>query len=316
MTSTKKIEIEKISTLKGHDGAVYALEKSPELNKFFSGSGDKIVAEWDLETNEPAKALVNVGAVVYSIKYIEEKNILLIGTSAGAIHVVDLTSRKETRNIAFHQSSIFNIQYSPLHKKIFAASGDGSVTFWSSDDFTMLYTVKLCKEKVRGLSVNLSQTVLAVACGDGTIRLLDIASMKEFLSIEAHQLSANTVCFHPDNNYLLSGGRDAHIKIWSTSDFSLIKSIPAHNYAVYAFSFSPDKKYIASASRDKTVKIWDSETFHILQRIDKEKNDGHLNSVNNVLWLENGVLLSTGDDRSVCAWKVQAPSGSSPKEKE
>src|SRR5436189_4310613 len=103
MTSVKKIEIEKVITLKGHDGAVYALEKSPEPNKFFSGSGDKIVAEWDLEKSEPAKALVNVGAIVYSIKYVEEKNILLIGTSAGAIHVVDLSSSKETRNIAFYQ---------------------------------------------------------------------------------------------------------------------------------------------------------------------------------------------------------------------
>jgi WD40 repeat protein len=176
---------------------------------------------------------------------------------------------------------------------------------WSLDGLTLLYDLKLCNEKVRGLALNGDHTVLAVACGDGTIRLFDVLSMREFHRIEAHSLSVNGICFHPHGNYLLSGGKDAHIKIWSTDDFSLIKSIPAHNYAVYAFSFSPDLKLFASASRDKTLKIWDATTFEILQRIDKEKYGGHLNSVNNVLWMENGFLVSTGDDRSICVWKVQ-----------
>jgi WD repeat-containing protein 61 len=94
------------------------------------------------------------------------------------------------------------------------------------------------------------------------------------------------------------------LNIWSTDSFSLFKSIPAHNYAIYAISFSPDKKYFATSSRDKTVKIWDAETFEVLVRLDKEKFQGHLNSVNKVLWMENNILLSCGDDRSILAWET------------
>src|SRR5262245_40063257 len=119
------LEVQKLNTLRGHEGAVYALEESPDTNKFFSGSGDRIVAEWDVSTMAPARALVNVGAIVYAICYVKEKNELLIGTSAGSIHVVDLTSRKEIRHIALEKGPIFSIRYSAAHQKIYASSGEG-----------------------------------------------------------------------------------------------------------------------------------------------------------------------------------------------
>jgi WD40 repeat protein len=69
--------------------------------------------------------------------------------------------------------------------------------------------------------------------------------------------------------------------------------------------YSPNKKYIATASRDKTVKIWDAENLKVLARIDKEKNEGHVNSVNTLQWMSDEVLLTAGDDRSIIAWKVE-----------
>jgi WD40 repeat protein len=103
---------------------------------------------------------------------------------------------------------------------------------------------------------------------------------------------------------MISGGRDAYLKIWSMDNFSLLQSIPAHNYAIYSISFSPDRKYFATASRDKTVKIWNADTFEVLVRLDKENFEGHKNSVNKVLWMENNFLISAGDDRAIIIWEV------------
>lgn len=81
---------------------------------------------------------------------LKEKNELLIGTSE-FIHVVDLNTRKETRNIAFHKSPVFNIQYSFSQGKVFVATGEGNISVWSLDDFTLLYNISLCKEKYGAL---------------------------------------------------------------------------------------------------------------------------------------------------------------------
>src|ERR1043165_9931789 len=126
----QNISIKRTHQYVGHDGAIYALEQAPDENKFFSGSGDKLVAEWNIENDEPERALVNVGAIVYSLRYIKEKNQLLIGTSAGAVHIIDLATRAEIRNIAFHKSPVFNIQYSATNQKIYLATGEGNLSIW------------------------------------------------------------------------------------------------------------------------------------------------------------------------------------------
>jgi WD40 repeat protein len=58
----------------------------------------------------------------------------------------------------------------------------------------------------------------------------------------------------------------------------------------------------ATASRDKTLKIWDVATQEIIQRIE-QTNEGHLNSVNTLLWMDDNTLVSAGDDRSINIWR-------------
>jgi WD40 repeat protein len=300
----QSIPVKKAHTLLGHEGAVYALEKSSFPGKFFSGSSDGFVAEWTIGSSEQPKALINVGTIVYALRYVSEKDIMLIGTSSGSLHIVDLNTRQEIKNIIHHRLAIFDIQYSIINNQFYTSSGDGSIATWSLEDFSLLGSIPLCKEKVRQMALNKDETTLAVACGDATIRLFDTKSMREFENFIAHQSSVNSLAFHPEEKVMISGGRDAHLKIWSTDNFSLLQSIPAHNYAIYSISFSPDKKYFATASRDKTVKIWNADTLEILVRLDKENFEGHKNSVNKVLWMENNFLISAGDDRSIIIWGI------------
>jgi WD40 repeat protein len=95
------------------------------------------------------------------------------------------------------------------------------------------------------------------------------------------------------------------LNIWQVGSYEIIKSIPAHNWAIYDIAYSPNSNLFATASRDKTLKIWDSKTFQLLKVINKEKYDGHLNSVNKLIWSTyNNYLISAGDDRSIIIWDI------------
>ena len=297
----------KKSQLTGHTGAVYALENSLDENKFFSGSSDCIVAEWDLANPEAGQMLANVPHIIYSLKLIPGKKILLTGQSAGGIHVIDLLTRKEIRLLQYHQSAVFDITFSETYNFLFSVAGDGTFSVSTLDGFSLIKTIKLADEKLRSISVHPLQNEIAIGCGDGSICIIELPSLVQKKRWLAHQskFSVNTVQYTPDGNFLLSGSRDAHLNIFDVkNNYELVKSIPAHNYAVYSIVFSPDKKYFATASRDKTVKIWDAENFDVLKRLDKEKSNGHLNSVNTLLW-KNDYLISGSDDRSIIIWEVK-----------
>ena len=86
--------------------------------------------------------------------------------------------------------------------------------------------------------------------------------------------------FSTDGKSLLTGGRDGYLNIWQVGNYKIIKSIPANEWAIYDIAYSHNSNLFATARRYKIIKIWDSKTFEILKVINKEKNGGHLNSVN------------------------------------
>jgi WD repeat-containing protein 61 len=296
---------EKSIELTGHEGSVYTLEHGPEPEIIFSGGSDKLVSAWNINALEDVKGIVNVGSVIYALKFIREKNLLLIGVSGGGMHVVDLQQKKETRFLIHHQQGIFDIQYSLKNNRVYTASAEGTITSWTLDTLLPLKTLQLCKEKVRAIAIEKQQEILVAACGDGTIRIVDAVQFNEISQVKAHESSVNCIAFHPDGKRLISGGKDAYLRIWDFEDFELMQSIPAHNYAIYSIAFSAGQNIFATASRDKTVKIWDAETCSFLIRLDNEKSGGHNHSVNKLLWLEDGMLMSTGDDRRIIGWKVR-----------
>lgn len=292
-------------TLSAHSGAVYALETGRTPGEFYSGGSDRIVSRWDLSADAPPAGLVNVGSIIYSMRYLPSFELLIIGLSSGLFHVVSLREQKELKLLSHHSDGIFEMVYSEKHQLLYLCSGDGSVSAWSVPDFEMQASIKLCDEKVRGISLDTDQNILAAACGDGSVRIFHADKLHLMHRLFAHNLSANCVCFHPDGNFLLSGGRDAMLRLWNTSNFEMIREIPAHNYAIYSISFSPDKKFFATGSRDKTVKIWNSTNAEFVFRADREKSGGHSHSVNRVLWTNyENTLLSAGDDRNILAWKI------------
>ena len=306
-TILEKIQIEKIGQFIGHGGAIFSLEPAHD-HHFYSGSGDNLVVEWNIKDQKQNKVVAKLPAKAMALKYIPDRNLLLVGQSLGGIHVIDLNKNEEIRLLQLHRQSIYDIQYLPEKECFWALAGDGMFSVWSINDFSLITALKLCDKKIRNIDFNIILNEAAIGCGDGTIRTFDFETFVERRILKGHvdDFSVNTVRYHPNGKYLLSGSRDAYLNVWDIeNDYALIHHIPAHNYAIYSIVFSPDKKFFATGSRDKTIKIWDGENFELLLRIDKSKHEGHTHSVNKLLWSDfNNYLISTGDDRTIMVWEI------------
>lgn len=301
-----KIDIKNIAVLSGHSGCVYAMDKGLSESTVFTGGSDKFIVLWNLETLHAEKFVASLPATVYTICHIPEKKLLLAGTTAGNIHIIDLDKKEEIKILQHHTEPVFDIKYSLNTNCFYTAGGDGNFAVCSLDTLSLIKIKKLSTQKVRSIDFNYTTSEIAVACGDCNILIFDLYTLAEKKSFIAHQLAANVVRYSPDGTFLLTGGRDAYLNIWQAANYELVKSIPAHNWAIYDIVYNPDASLFATASRDKTIKIWDVKTFQILKRIRKENFDSHTYSVNKLLWSTyNNYLVSAGDDRMIVVREIK-----------
>lgn len=304
--ANRNIVVKKVAEFIGHQHPVYALIAAPEPGRFFSAGGDKTIVEWNLADPSVGLPIAQFQFTIYCLCLIADKNILLAGTSEGGIHVIGLNTKKEIKYFQLTGEGVFDIQFSLEHQLIVASTSKGNLIFINPDDFKLITTLNLSTEKIRSLAFNSTQPYLYAACSDTNVYVIDIKEKKKIFEFTAHNWACNALVYNTEKDILITASKDAHIRIWGIKrEFELIKNIPAHNYAIYQIAYNPALNIYSTASRDKTIKLWDEE-MDILLRINKEDFEGHSNSVNSVIWLDEHHLVSGGDDRRVILWEVSA----------
>lgn len=291
-----------IARFTGHQGPVYALAAGDDGGTFLSGSGDRRVVRWDLRHPDQGVLLADAGQAVFSL--FRSADLLLIGDEHGGLHLIDPRQGREVQLEQVHRKGIFALAPLP-GGRLACAGGDGTLTLWSVSPSALVLQrrIPLCAEKLRGLSVSPDGAWLAVAGGDGAVRVLDTVDLNERHTLQAHPEGATCVAWHPHKPVLISGGKDGHLRLWhSDRGFALLLDLSAHSGPIYALAGDPAGTQFATASRDKTAKRWAADTFDVLQRLDRTAG-GHTHSVNALAWLGD-VLLTAGDDKRVIAWRT------------
>lgn len=303
-----QVSINPIANLEGLEGSVYTLERTSDSARIYSGSSDRMVVEWNLETMQAEKAVATLPTKAYALKYIDDFNWLVVGNMIGGLHIIDLTAKKEIRLMKLHTKTVFDLKYDAETKRLFSMSADGSFAVWSLPEFEVLHHRTLTHLKVRSFAFRPDMKEAAIGCGDGSIRIINTETYEELIKLEGHEKdhSVNALAYSPTGKHLLSGSRDARLNYWNLKDgYDLFMRIPAHNYAIYSIVFHPTKPLFATCSMDKAIRIW--EDGHMQPKTTMDiTTGGHTNSVNKLLWSDhNDYLISTGDDRTIRVWDVQ-----------
>jgi WD40 repeat protein len=292
----------------GHKGPVYALCNTADNGVFLSGSGDGSVVRWNVHEPGTGTIVAKVGRAIFAMHH-PRPRVAYLGDEDGGLHVIDLGQRREVQLERAHSKGIFAIIHLP-DGRLVAAGGEGEISVWTAKEEGSLSlarqrTIPLTDEKVRGLATSPDGKLLAVACGNGQIHLLDTTDLNEQFTLPGHEIGANSLAWHPSKPVLVSGGKDGHIRLWRTDEeYRALHAFPAHKDAIYHLAFSPDGTKLASAGRDKTAKLWDATTFNPLRRLDRH-HGGHGYSVNAVLWLDDRTVLTSSDDKTIVAWDLQ-----------
>ncbi len=251
--------------LQGHNGSIYNVAFSPDGKRLASGSLDKTIKLWNVETGkEILPRLSEHKRKVYNVIFNPEDSTQLASSSAdGTIRLWNLETSKygEYKTLTGHKGKVYSLSFNQ----------DGNILASSSIDTTIkLWNVKTGKEivppltghksKVYSVSFNpQNKTQLASGSADGSVRLWNLVTGESKI-LSNRDYNVYTVSYSPDGKKLASGSTDGTVHIWNLETGKEFNTLNRHQFSVHSVSFSLDSKTLASGSFDNTIKLWDVAT--------------------------------------------------------
>ena len=153
-----------------------------------SGSFNKTILIWDIETGEELKILKGHDAEVESIAISPNNRRIISGSYDKTIRIWDIETNEKLRTLKGHERDIYCVDIDVSNQYIVSGSEDRTVRVWSIDTGEELKVLKGHKRGVTSVVMSLVCRLIASSSEDRTVRIWDINTGEELKVIKVDTL--------------------------------------------------------------------------------------------------------------------------------
>ncbi|KAF4592439.1 snoRNA binding protein [Ophiocordyceps camponoti-floridani] len=221
------------------------------------------------------------------------------------------TGRRFPPGTGKHTKRVTGIVVDSMNKYIISCSLDGMVKFWDFLTGTLLNQIDWSFKSAPAMCrYHAANGLLAFACGDNSIRIVDMETKKTIREFRGPRDAINDLCFSSDGRWIIGASRDGLIRIWDLPTSHLIDAIRLERPCT-ALSMSSSGEYLAATIENEPgVSIWSNKSLfrHVPTRQISEDDVGQI-SAPTVSGEGNQGLLEGAfeDDESAADDEMAAP---------
>ncbi|MCX6899021.1 MAG: AAA family ATPase [Verrucomicrobia bacterium] len=327
-----------LRTLEGHSGGGLNVSVTSDGRRAVSGSSDKTLRVWDLESGQCLRTLEGHSAIVLRVSVTPDGRRAVSGSWDKTLRVWDLESGQCLRTLEGHSAIVLSVSVTPDGRRAVSGSSDKTLRVWDLESGQCLRTleghsggvlsVSVTPDGRRAVSGNEDKTlrvwdlervghsayvrsvsmtpdgqraVSGSIWPDHTMRVWDLESGQCLRTLEGH-CSWNSVSVTPDGQRAVSGGNDNTLRVWDLESGRCLRTLEGHSDWVNSVSVTPDGRHAVSGSRGHTLRVWDLESRRCLRT-----TEGHSGRVNSVSVTPDGRrAVSVSDDHTPRVWDLRS----------
>lgn len=289
--------------LEGHTAPVSSVDFSADGSLIVSGSWDKTVRVWDVESGTQQAVLEGHTGQVESVAFGADNEHVVSGGFDTSVRTWDVASSKEVHVLEGHENVVTSVAFSPDGR--FLASGsrfnDQMIVLWDAVSGARIKVLQtLAGFEIDHLKFSADSKLLAATTSDGEVRLWNT----ETYALDGSFVGSHDVMFQPDGSLIAAGGPT--LRLWDSASNTEAEAISTG--AVSLLAFSPDGTRVAVVDEMDDLHIWNIETGAEVASL----SGWHGGAVNAVAFNPNGTtLVSGGGDAfgsmgGISLWNIDA----------
>ena len=297
-------------TLSGHTDSVHAVAITADGRYAVSGSNDRTVKIWDLDSGQEIRTLVGHDGWIHALAITADCKRIVSGSYDRTLKVWDLETGDLEQTLHGHEGLVLCVAISPDGRFILSGAQDSAIEVWDLPAGRHAFTL----HPQPGQPMQGGQVDAVAFTPDGRFAVSSLASLEKH-SLQVWDLARRRVTRrlrgHKDNiqgidiaadpPLVIGACLDGSLVVWNFSSGKLKQHLRGHKNFINSVELLPGGRHAVSASTDGTLKVWDLERGKDIDTL-----AGHSSSVTAVAVTPDGKrAVSASYDGTLNVWRLQ-----------
>jgi F-box and WD-40 domain protein 1/11 len=239
-----------------HGEGIYCIQF--DKDKMVTGSRDRTVKVWDMETGRCRLTMTGHTASVLCLQY--DAHSVVSGSSDANLLVTDMETGKIKQKLEGHKDSVLSLRL-VKEDRIISCSKDRSLRLWNKETGECIRILRGHRAAVN--AVQWKDHRVVSASGDRTIKVWDLDNGKCLNTLIGH--TRGVACVEFDGKHIVSGSSDQTIKVWNAETGESIFTLFGHTELVRTIQLDPIAKRIISGCYNGHLKIWSLDKGNLIR---------------------------------------------------
>lgn len=303
----------KMRSLPGHLEYVNTVAFSPKVGMVASGSRDKTVQLWDVETGDRTKIWRKHTEYVSSVAFSPTGASLASGGWDSKIYIwdVDNDSDAPVRTLNGHTNLVLSVAYNKAGTRLVSGSNDKTIIVWNTANGQVVKKSKLMPNAIAAVAFSPDGKWIAGGCLDGNIYIWDAATLTQAKVLTSSPAKPIFSVVFIDNSTVVAGGKDGVLRVWNATTGKPGATLVTSGKDIFSVSYNSKRHLLAAGGADKLIRVWNVPTpltnWHTATtKVDAPvKLSGHTDTVRAVDFSDDGEMLASGGwDYNILLWKT------------
>ena len=296
---------EKIYTV-SRDGALFQWEftKNPNLEESENEDDEEEIDftkySWRITDK---KYFYNRPALVSSVTFHAETNMLLVGFTSGEFRIYEMPSFNLIQKLSMGNNSVSTVSINKTGEWLALGSkklGQLIVYEWQSESYILKQQGHF--DIMNSLCYSPDGSKVVTASDDGKIKIWDVNSGFCLATFNEHQSSVTQIQFAQRGQVLYSASLDGTVKAWDLLRYRNFRTFTStERLSFHCLAVDPSGEIVCAGSQDSyEIFVWNVQTGPLLDTL-----SGHTGPISHLQFSkENGVLASASWDKTIRIWSI------------